>query len=128
MPAMRGALAPPAPAAHDRPAAAMTTVSRAVSGDAATRAFSISMLLSAARCLLSYVLLPWVLPAVGVAAGVGPGIGIVVGAAAVASNLASIRRFQRSAYRWRRHVTALNVVVAVLVSFLLVRDVVALLS
>lgn len=94
---------------------------------AATRAFSASMLISATRCLLTYVVFPWVLPAVGVAGGVGPGIGLVVGAVALVSNVLSIRRFWAADHRWKWPITALNVGVIVLVTILVVGDLAALL-
>jgi hypothetical protein len=93
---------------------------------AATRAFSVSMLISATRCLLTYVVFPWVLPVVGVAGGIGPGIGLVVGAVALVSNVLSIRRFWAADHRWKWPITALNVSVIVLVSILVVDDVAAL--
>jgi hypothetical protein len=96
--------------------------------DQATRAFSISMLISAVRCTLTYVIFPWVLPAAGEAGGVGPGIGLVVGLVAIASNVFSIRRFWASGHRWRWPITVLNVSVIVLVSILVVDDIGELLS
>jgi hypothetical protein len=91
--------------------------------DAATRAFSISILISAVRCVLTYVVFPWVLPAVGVAGGVGPGIGLVVGVVAIASNVASIRRFWAADHRWKKPITVLNVAVIVLVTILVAQDI-----
>jgi hypothetical protein len=91
--------------------------------DAATRAFSISILISAVRCLLTYIVFPWVLPAVGVAGGVGPGIGVVVGAVALVSNVASIRRFWKADHRWKWPISAINVSVIVLVTILVAQDI-----
>jgi hypothetical protein len=91
--------------------------------DVATRAFSISILISAVRCVLTYVVFPWVLPAVGVAGGVGPGIGLVVGVVAIASNVASIRRFWAADHRWKKPITVLNVAVIVLVTILVAQDI-----
>ena len=51
---------------------------------AAQRAFSTSILVSATRCLLTYIVLPFAAPALGLAAGVGPAIGIPVGVVAIA--------------------------------------------
>jgi hypothetical protein len=94
---------------------------------AATRAFSASMLISATRCLLTYVVFPWVLPVLGVAGGVGPGVGLVVGAVALASNAVSIRRFWAADHRWKWPITVLNVGVIALVSTFVADDVAALL-
>jgi hypothetical protein len=89
---------------------------------AATRAFSVSMLISGTRCLLAYVVFPWVLPAVGVAGGVGSGVGLVVGLVALVSNVLSIRRFWVADHRWKWPITVLNVSVIVLVSILVAED------
>ena len=74
---------------------------------AAQRAFSTSVLVSATRCTLTYLVLPFLLPALGLAAGVGPAIGIPVGLVAIASNVATIRRFWAADHRWRWAYTAL---------------------
>ena len=96
--------------------------------DPATRAFSISIVISAVRCLLTYVIFPWVLPAAGQAGGVGPGIGLAVGIVAIVSNVLSIRRFWASDHRWKWPITVLNVGVIVLVSILVVDDISELIS
>ena len=80
---------------------------------AAQRAFSTSVLVSATRCTLTYVVLPFLLPALGLAAGVGPAIGIPVGLVAIAFNVATIRRFWAADHRWRWAYTALAVSVIV---------------
>ena len=96
--------------------------------DEATRIFSTSILISAVRCTLAYVVFPWLLPAVGVAGGVGPGIGVVVGVVAIAFNVLSIRRFWATDHRWKWPITALNCTVIGLLSVLLVADLVELFS
>ncbi len=90
--------------------------------DPAARVFSVSIFISAVRCLLTYVIFPWVLPALGVAGGVGPGIGLTVGLVAIASNVASIRRFWVSRHRWRWPITVINSGVIVLVTILVLND------
>ena len=89
-----------------------------------TRAASLSLVASGVRCVLAYVIFPWVLPAASRTSGVGPAIGLVVGLVAIAFNVASIRRFQRSNHRWKWHVTALNCAVIALLAVLVVRDVI----
>lgn len=89
---------------------------------AANRIFSASILLSALRCLLSYVVFPIVLPAVGLATAVGPAIGIPVGVLALVFDVRGIRRFWLADHRWRWPITALYVVVMVLVTSLVVVD------
>jgi hypothetical protein len=88
----------------------------------AHRLFSISVLISAVRCLLAYVILPWGLPAVGVAGGVGAGLGLVVGVTALLANGFSIRRFWRADHRWKWPITVLNGSLIGLVSVLIVED------
>ncbi len=95
----------------------------AVSQDAATRTFSTSVLVSAVRCTLAYVVFPWLLPAFGVAGDVGPAIGLVIGPVAIAFNVASIRRFHASDHRWKWYITVLNCAVIVLLAVLFVLDV-----
>ena len=79
--------------------------------DSAPRLFTVSMLVSGIRCLLAYVVLPFVTPFLGLAPGVGPLLGIVIGGVAIAANLLSIRRFWLSNHRWRKPVIAINVIV-----------------
>jgi hypothetical protein len=87
-----------------------------------TRAASISMAISGVRCILAYVIFPWVLPAASWSRGVGPAIGLVVGVVAIGFNVASIRRFQRSNHKWKWPVTVLNCVVIAMLVVLLVLD------
>jgi hypothetical protein len=86
--------------------------------NAAQRAFSTSVLVSATRCLLTYIVLPFLLPALGVAAGVGPAIGLP----------ATIRRFWAADHRWRWAYTALSLTVIALLVVLMVEDVTSLMS
>lgn len=90
--------------------------------DEPTRVFSTSILVSASRCLLAYVVFPWVLPALGLAGGAGPGIGAVVGITAIVFNVVSIRRFWAADHRWKWPISALNSCVIVLMTVLLVAD------
>jgi hypothetical protein len=112
------AAAPPAAPAAVAPVAPVADPDAAI-----TRAFSTSVVVSAIRCLLTYVLFPWVLPLLGVAKGVGPWIGLTVGVVAIGFNIASIRRFVRSGHRYRYWVSSLNVVVIAMLVVLIVRDV-----
>jgi hypothetical protein len=98
----------------------------AASEGAAQRAFSTSVLVSAIRCTLTYVVLPFLAPALGLAAGVGPAIGIPVGIVAIGSNILTIRRFWAADHRWRWAYTALALAVISLLLVLMVEDVVAL--
>jgi hypothetical protein len=95
---------------------------RPVDEDRATKTFSTSILVSAVRCTLAYVVFPWLLPALGLASGVGPALGLVIGPVAIAFNVASIRRFHSSDHRWKWHITALNSMVIALLLVLFVMD------
>jgi hypothetical protein len=90
---------------------------------AAQRAFSTSVLVSAIRCVLTYLVLPFVAPALGLAAGVGPAIGIPVGAVAITCNVTTIRRFWAADHRWRWAYTALALAVIALLLVLMVEDI-----
>jgi hypothetical protein len=94
--------------------------------DSAQRAFSTSVLVSAIRCTLTYLVLPFLAPALGLAAGVGPAIGIPVGVVAIACNIMTIRRFWAADHRWRWAYTALSLTVIALLVVLMVRDIAAL--
>lgn len=87
------------------------------------RAFNTSMLVSAARCLLTYVVLPFVAPLLGHANGVGPAIGIPLGVVAIVFNVRSIRRFWTADHRWKWGYTAIGAAVIVLLVVLLAGDV-----
>ena len=99
---------------------------RTASVDSAQRAFSTSVLVSAIRCTLTYLVLPFLAPALGLAAGVGPAIGIPVGVVAIACNIMTIRRFWAADHRWRWAYTALSLTVIALLVVLMVRDIAAL--
>ncbi len=88
------------------------------------RIFSASIFLSALRCLLSYIVLPIVLPAIGLARGVGPIIGIPIGILALTFDYLGIRRFWLADHRQRWAFTALYAVVGTMVLILLVVDIV----
>ena len=86
------------------------------------RAFSVSIVISAIRCTLTYVVLPFALPLVGLAPGVGPVLGITIGVVAIAANVFSIRRFWRAQHRWRRPITAIHIGVIGLLLVLIAFD------
>ena len=91
--------------------------------DAAQRAFSTSILVSATRCLLTYIVLPFLAPVLGLAAGVGPAIGIPIGVVAIGSNVLTIRRFWAAEHRWRWAYTAIALTVIALLLILMVEDI-----
>lgn len=91
-------------------------------GDQPERLFSQSVLISGIRCVLTYVVFPFVAPIVGIASGIGSTIGLVVGFIAIASNVFSIRRFWRSDHRYKWPVSLLNAGIIVLLLILMVID------
>ena len=92
------------------------------SADSAHRIFSVSMVISGARCLLSYVLLPFIAPALGAAAGVEPYLGIPISAVALVFDVRGLRRFWAADHRYRWEVSVVYVLVMGLVVSLLVTD------
>ncbi|HMJ76841.1 MAG TPA: hypothetical protein VK507_12760, partial [Iamia sp.] len=79
-------------------------------------AFSRSILVSATRCIITYLLIPFLGPVLGLATGVGPVVGIPIGALAIVFNVKSMRRFWRADHRFRWHYTAIGgTVIAMLV-------------
>ena len=98
-------------------------------GEAAARqAFSQSMAISGLRCLLTYVLLPFVAPALGWASGIGPIPGLLIGTVAIFFNVKSIRRFWMADHRWRWAYTGVGVGVIALLLVLVAKDIAALLG
>ena len=90
--------------------------------EAAQRLFSSSMLLSATRCLLGYVIFPFVAPALGAAAGFTPVIGIPLGLLALWFDVRGMRRFFVADHKWRWAIAGIYLAVMVLVMILLVHD------
>lgn len=71
----------------------------------ARSSFQKSLAFTTCRCLLMYIVFPFVLPAVGVASGVGPIVSIAIGILAIVSICYSIRRFWRADHSKRWHYT-----------------------
>ncbi|HXH57743.1 hypothetical protein [Iamia sp.] len=91
-------------------------------------AFSRSMLVSATRCLLTYLVIPFLLVPMGLASGVGPAIGVPLGVLAIVFNMKSIRRFWRADHPWRWAYTAISTTVIALLVVLIARDLAGLLN
>jgi len=90
--------------------------------EAAHRLFSASILLSATRCLLSYVIFPFVIPALGIATAVGPAIGIPVGIVALVFDVRGLRRFFLVEHKWRWWIAVIYAAVMILVASLVIID------
>ncbi len=95
--------------------------------ESAQRMFSKSILISATRCLLTYVLLPIVAPAIGAATGIGPAVGIPLGLVAMCFDVLAVRRFWRADHKYRWICTAVYAVIISFLLFLMVHDIVNLL-
>lgn len=96
--------------------------------DQPERLFSQSILISGFRCMLTYLVFPFVFPVVGVTSGIGSTIGLIVGTIAIVANVFSIRRFHRADHKYKWPVSALNAGVIVLLVVLVVLDASDLLS
>lgn len=88
----------------------------------ARSAFQKSLAFTTCRCLLMYIVLPFVLPAVGIARGVGPVIGIVIGILAMISIVYSIRRFWRADHSKRWHYTIFGGIIIGFLIYLTIKD------
>ncbi len=88
------------------------------------RIFGLSIVLSATRCLLSYIVLPIVLPFLGLARGVGPWLGIPIGVLALTFDYLGIRRFWLADHHQRWLFSAIYAVVGTMVLALLIIDIV----
>lgn len=95
-------------------------------GRNAEKVFGRSILLSATRCLLTYVLLPLLKPVIDLSGGVGPVLGLVIGTVSGVAIIASMRRFWRAGHRFRWYYTAIGGSILVLLVVSAIRDIVSL--
>ena len=100
-----------------------TAPAGAPSRQVAERRFSQSMIVSGTRCLLAYVVFPYVIPVLGLADVVGPAVGVAIGVVAVVFNVVSIRRFWRVDHRWKWALSTVNVAVIGLMCYLAAGDI-----
>lgn len=96
---------------------------KAATRDEAQRLFGTSMLISATRCLLTYIVFPIVTPLLGTATSVAPAIGLPIAVVALWFDVMGIRRFWLANHRWRWPVTFVYLGVMALVAVLLVGDI-----
>jgi hypothetical protein len=99
-----------------------------VTAASAYSAFQKSMLISAVRCTLTYVVFPFVLPAARFATSVGPAIGVLIGSFALVCDTFTIRRFFAVDHKWRWQFSAIAFSIMCLLGVLLVQDLIALLT
>lgn len=97
---------------------------RRVSNRSVQRLFSTGIVLSALRCLLTYIALPILGPVLGIAGGVGPAIGLPLALVALVFDVLGIRRFFVANHRSRWQAAFVYLGVMVLVLALLVIDIV----
>ena len=92
----------------------------------ARSSFQKSLAFTATRCILMYLVFPFVLPPLGVAVGVGPAIGIAIGLLAMVSIVYSIRRFWRADHSKRWHYTVFGVTIIGFLVWLTIVDLIEL--
>ncbi len=102
--------------------------SPAMSAAQARSAFQKSLAYTAARCLLMYLVFPFVLPPLGIALGVGPVIGIIIGLVAMVSIVYSIRRFWRADHSKRWHYTVFGTTIIAFLVWATIADTIRLFS
>jgi hypothetical protein len=98
------------------------------SADQARKAFQTSLAVATVRCLLMYIVFPFVLPAIGLASDVGPAIGLAISAAAIVCIVMSMRRFWRADHPMRWWYGALGGTVLCFLVALVVIDLTTLLT
>lgn len=97
-----------------------STPNAAATTQRAERAFGLSLAFSGIRCILQYVVLPFVLPLLGIAAGAASTINLVISLLAVVAIISSLRRFWKVRYQYRWQYLAVAVVtLAILATFIL---------
>ena len=98
------------------------------SAEGARKAFQTSLMVATVRCLLMYIVFPFVLPAIGVAKGVGPVIGLAINAVAMVCIVMSMRRFWRADHPKRWWYGALGGTVLAFLVVLAVQDLASIVS
>jgi hypothetical protein len=98
--------------------------SAAVPTTGVRRVFGASLALSAVRCSLTYIVLPFIAPLVGFVT-LSPVLAAALSAVAIAANLFAIRRVWAANHRWRWPYTAVCGGMAALLLVLLVQDLTA---
>jgi hypothetical protein len=94
----------------------------------ARKAFQTSLAVATVRCLLMYIVFPFVLPLIGVAKGVGPWIGLAISVLAIVCITMSIRRFWRADHSKRWHYTVFGTTVMCFMLVLVVQDLAEIIS
>lgn len=92
--------------------------------EAANRLFSASILLSALRCLFTYIFVPVLVPVLGLSVGDSPAIGIPLSLVALFFDVRAMRRFWLADHAWKWRMTAVYTILMVMVGSLFIIDIV----
>lgn len=102
------------------PVDAPTSASEQGATQNAERAFSLSLLFSGVRCILQYVMLPFILPIIGIAGDFSVIISLIINTMALAGIIYSLRTFFKVNYRHKwRYVPIATVAIILLVAFMI---------
>jgi hypothetical protein len=94
-----------------------------VSEASANHAFQTSMLISATRCTLTYVVFPIIIPLLGILKGVEAPLGIAIGSFAIVCDVFTIRRFFAADHKYRWYFSAIALSIIALLFVLLAEDI-----
>ncbi len=85
----------------------------------ARNAFDLSLMFSGIRCILQYVVLPFILPAIGLTGEFAVHITFAINIAAIIAIVTSLRRFWRTQYKGRwRYLAVAGPALAILLAFM----------
>lgn len=94
----------------------------------AERAFGFSLMFSAVRCILQYVILPFVLPVIGITLEAAIPVVLAINVVALVSIVYSVRRFWQVNYKYKWQYLPVAGAAFVVLSAFIVLDVVTLLG
>lgn len=105
-----------------------TPETAAQSAATAERAFNFSLLFSAARCILQYVILPFVLPVIGVVGDFAVYITLAVNVLAIVAIFFSLRRFWRVDYKYKYRYGIVALIALFFLAAFLIMDIAAIVA
>ncbi len=85
-----------------------------------------SLAISATRCLLSYVIFPFILPSITFIREIEPVIGITISIIAIGFNVQAMRQLFSISHRYRWYFSVISISVIALLVVLIIRDIIAL--
>jgi len=92
------------------------------SAEASSQPFGTPLLISAIRCTLGYIVVPFVLPLLGIATGAAFGVLLVLDAIAAVSIVVTLRRLWQLQHPRRWQYLPLALILAALFGFFLLSD------